>query len=216
MSDSQVSFVEGLLKAAKAGRFPLLHSFFNFLLRLLTGKSPEFVEILPRAHAIQKGVPTDYFVRHAYFKSGKQKPDSQADPARDGCGLIWFAPIVPLASDDVTRILDLAKPLFKQYGFDFYAALMVMNPGSIIPLMSIYYRKEDREEAARAQALYDALAQATEKAGYSQYRTSVSYMEKILSGNAEFRNCLHAIKNALDPNRILAPGKYGVSERGSR
>ena len=196
------------LKKAKAvSRFsPLI----DVLLIQIFGKSLEFIEAAPHVYSLMQGIPSDYFVRHAYFKSRTPKPDTNIDPARDNCGLIWFAPISPLTGRNVLEVIELCRPLFEKYGFDFYVVLLLQNPRAVIVLMAVMYRKDDPEEAARAQALYEELCRVTAEAGYPQYRTSVSHMERIFDRVPELRNLIDRIKSSLDPNNIMAPGKYGI------
>ena len=153
--------------------------------------------------------PSDFFVRHAYFKSPVPKPDV-ADPDRDNCGLIWFAPIAPMTGRDIQAILGLCRPLFERYEFDFYAALLTQNARSMIVLMAIFFVKENAEQAARASELYEALSRATSDAGYQPYRISVTGMSKLADMAPDFSTLTRCIKSALDPEHVLAPGKYGI------
>ncbi len=66
-----------------------------WLIRRLFGKTPEVLEAVEPIHALMKGVPTEYFLKHGYFRNSANCPDSNIDPARDGCGLTWFAPSHP-------------------------------------------------------------------------------------------------------------------------
>jgi 4-cresol dehydrogenase (hydroxylating) len=174
-------------------------------------KPLSIMEFLPHVHAIEKGVPSDYFVKHAYYKNRRPKPaDKDIDPARDHCGLIWLGPIIPLNGRQVTEVLDMVRPLYAKYQFEFSTALMVANPRSVIALMSIFFDKQDPEETARAEQLYFEMGEVTQAAGYQQYRTSTAYMDRILNPAPEYRALASQIKTALDPNNIMAPGKYGV------
>src|SRR6185437_5080963 len=145
------------------------------VIRKMSGKSVELLPVAAHVHSVMQGIPSDYFVRHAYFKSGLPKPEA-AHPDRDGCGLIWFAPIAPCTGTHVLAVLDLCRPLFEQYAFDYYAALLMQNSRSIIILMSIFFDKADTAETGQAQALYKALTIATAAAGYQQYRTGTTGM----------------------------------------
>ena len=170
---------------------------------------------MPNVHAIEKGYPSDYFAKHAYYKSRRPKPaDNDIDPARDQCRLIWLGPTVPLDSHHVTEVLDIVKPLYQKYGFDFTTALMVGNARTVIALMSVFYDKEDADEVRRAESLYYEMGKATQRAGYQQYRTSTMYMQHVLAPAPEFGELCKRIKQALDPRGILAPGKYGIDSEG--
>jgi 4-cresol dehydrogenase (hydroxylating) len=179
------------------------------LIGRVTGRSREMLSAAPHVHSVLKGIPSDYFVRHAYFKSRSPKPDI-ADPDRDDVGLIWFAPIAPMTGRHVSEVIRLCQPLFAQHEFDFYAALLMQNARSMIVLMSIFFRKDDPAQAASARALYAELGRVTEDAGYQPYRVSVPGMERLSRMAPGFVSLGRAIKRALDPAGVIAPGKYGI------
>ncbi|MEO7402729.1 MAG: hypothetical protein ABIU95_03570, partial [Burkholderiales bacterium] len=181
-----------------------------WLAKAVTGRSIEIIAAAPHIHSVLQGRPSDYFVRHAYFKSRVPKPD-RADPDRDRCGLIWFAPVVPMTGTHVHKVLDLTAPLFVQYGFDHYAALLIQNPRAMIVLMSIFFDFENPEQVRNTSQLYDALSHATTLAGYQPYRVGTAGMAKLAETAPEFNAFLTRLKHAIDPGGVLAPGKYGVS-----
>ncbi|HTK72121.1 MAG TPA: FAD-binding oxidoreductase, partial [Croceibacterium sp.] len=59
------------------------------------------------------------------------------------------------------------------------------------------------------QLVADAKAQ-----GYGEYRTHLDYMDLVAEtydwGGGALRKLNEKVKNALDPNGILAPGKSGI------
>jgi len=175
----------------------------------LAGKSVQMLDSAPHVHSVLKGVPSDFFVRHAYFKANKPKP-LVADPDRDDIGLVWFAPVAPMTGRHVEEVMGMCRPLFERYAFDFYAALLMQNARSMIVLMSIFFRKEDAEQVHRAQELYETLVRTTAAAGYQPYRTSVAGMEHVGTLSLEFNTFLRELKSTVDPGKILAPGKYGI------
>jgi 4-cresol dehydrogenase (hydroxylating) len=175
----------------------------------LAGKSVELLQAAPHVHSVLKGIPSDYFVRHAYFKSRPPKPEL-ADPDRDDIGLIWFAPIAPMTGRHVQELIGLCRPLFEKHGFDFYAALLMQNARSMIVLMSIFYMKGDLDQVRRAKQLYQELGRATAGAGFQQYRMAISSRLSADNASAAFVGLGTAIKRGIDPTGTLAPGKYGI------
>jgi len=212
IDDRKIQVIKTLTRALKKGEsYPPTRAVARGLARWALGKPIGLLEMMPNVHAIEKGFPSDYFVKHAYYRSRRPKPaDDNIDPARDRCGLIWLGPMVPLNGREVTNVLDLVRPLYEKYRFDFTTALMVGNARTVIALMSVFYDKEDREETNRAEALYFEMGDVTQRAGYQQYRTSTIFMPNVLRAAPEFQALCNRIKGALDPNGILAPGKYGI------
>lgn len=189
----------------------ILKRISQFFCKKIIGKPFTLLEILPHVHSIEKGYPSDFFVRHAYLKSKTPKPkEGSVNPVRDNCGLIWLGPMVPMLGLEVDHFLKTVEPLFKKYGFEMYVALMVGNARTAIVLLSIFYDKTNATETHNASALYYEIGALTEKMGYQQYRTSTMYMDRIFSGAPEYKEFCQKLKNVIDPNGIMAPGKYGL------
>lgn len=212
ISEHKLKLIQSLSKRLRSWKeIKSLSGVADWICRVIIGKPLPLMEILPHVHAIEQGDPSDHFVKHAYLKSKTRKPKTgDINPVRDQCGLVWFGPMVPLTGHDVTHLLSLTEPLFKKFNFEFYVALMVGNPRTAIVLLSIFYDKSNPLETARAEELYFALGKITQQEGYQQYRTSTLYMGKVLATAPEFLNFCQKLKTALDPNGILAPGKYGI------
>jgi 4-cresol dehydrogenase (hydroxylating) len=191
------------------GRSATLGPLVRRALRVLVRRSVEMLEAAPHVHAVLQGTPSDFFVRHAYFKSALPKPDV-AQPDRDDVGLIWFAPIAPMTGQHVGEVLSICRPLFEEHGFDFYAALLTQNARSMIVLMSIFYLKDDPAQVESATRLYEALGASTARAGYQPYRAAVMGMGKLAETAPAFNALARTLKAAVDPHGTLAPGKYGI------
>jgi 4-cresol dehydrogenase (hydroxylating) len=196
-------------KLANLARQPVIGKIIAPTVKAATGRSIAMLEAAPYIHSVLGGNPSDFFVRHAYFKSNLPKPEL-SDPDRDNCGLIWFAPIAPMTGQHVDELLRMCRPLFEKHEFDFYVALLVQNARSMIVLMSIFFRKEDSEQVMQAKALYSALSETVFRAGFQQYRIGVNGMLRLRETAPDFVHFMHRIKMGIDPNDILSPGKYGI------
>jgi 4-cresol dehydrogenase (hydroxylating) len=176
----------------------------------VTGSSLEKLRVIPHVYPILKGVPGDYIVGFAYFKSRGPRPTADVDPARDNAGLIWLAVVSPLTGRHTQELVRLCEPAFRRHGLDWSCTFIMVNPRTAVGLIEIFYDKTNPEEAARAQALYNEMAAETLRAGYQQYRTSIAHGEHILESAPEFQRMMNAMKSAVDPDNIIAPGRYGI------
>jgi 4-cresol dehydrogenase (hydroxylating) len=204
--------LEWLIRLVKRTQdLPFARGLGRFLKNWLIGPAPmDVFELVRDVVPILQGVPSESVVRFAYFKSRQGWPRSDVDPARDGCGLIWFAPVTPLTGRHVSRVFELCRPVFRDYGFDFSVSLIVVNPRSAVALMEIFYDKADPTETARAKDLYEHLYGLTMRAGYQQYRMNVANMHRLLEPAPEYQRLLDSMKRAVDPCGTLAPGRYGI------
>lgn len=204
ISDTLLAVIERVISVA--WKSPMLKA----VMEKLTGASLQVLDSTPHVHRILQGIPTDYFVKHAYYRSRRRRPDDAIDPARDGCGLIWFAPVLPFTSAAMLPFLAQARQRFEEVGLDFWVAMLLMNPRSVTCLMNILYDKEDPDETQRAGALYRALLADMQVAGYQQYRAGLLAWDAVHAGAPEVLRLNQRLKAALDPGGVVAPGRYGI------
>lgn len=176
----------------------------------LLGKSDASVEALIPAINLFRGIPTDYFVRQVYFKSHQQKPIDDIDPARDQCGLLWIGPVIPFTSKYVMHALALAKDIFARHEFDFFVEIIVESPRSVILLLGVFYIRQDPADQARARNWYNEVRKTFLLNGYPPYRDTTMSMPESQEMNSVSRDFLQAVKNAVDPLNLIAPGRYGL------
>jgi 4-cresol dehydrogenase (hydroxylating) len=210
LSDARIALVKRLIAWSRR------NSGVKALAETLLGTSLPVMEFAPYVHDILQGIPTEYFVKHAYFRHHESRPAEDINPARDRCGLTWFAPILPLTRHDVLPFLADCQRRFAAGGFDYYVALLLMNPRAVICLMAIIYDKDDAEQSARADALYHELVTQMQLAGYQQYRAALCGWARVFEDAPELLELNNRLKSALDPDDILAPGRYGIDGRVAR
>jgi 4-cresol dehydrogenase (hydroxylating) len=208
----RVQFVGRAVEDNVVGRF--VRWCAPFVNRLM-GKSNSFVEAMIPAINLFKGIPTDHFVRQVYFKSPTGKPAADVDPARDQCGFLWIGPVLPFTSEDVMQGLTLAENIAQRHGFDFFLEVIVESARSVFFLLGVFFERNDKADQSRALAWYEETRRAFLTAGYPPYRETAISMLKAADGNEAHKEFLAALKLALDPRNILAPGRYGTPNRGS-
>lgn len=204
VSDRAIGLIERLMPAASHS--PLV----RMLVEKLAGASLPVLEAAPYLHRILQGTPAEYFMKHAYFRNARPRPEQDIDPARDGCGLTWFAPILPFTSKQVVPYLDRCKQRIEAQGFDFYVAMLLMNPRAVICLMAIIYDRDNATEVSRAEELFNILLSDMRDARYQQYRAGLGAWDRVFESAPELLRLNNRIKQALDPANILAPGRYGI------
>jgi len=167
--------------------------------------------------AMNRGVPDGRFLAGAYWRRREALPagfPAQADPARDNCGLLWVSPVLPLRGEDMLAVHALAQASFDKYGFDLFATFSMINERTLGGVLTVAYDKEDSAEAARARACHDEVFERMFEAGYIPYRVGNHAMGRLDPAGDSYWRTVGAIKAALDPAGILAPGRYqpGVAQ----
>lgn len=181
--------------------------------RLLPGKMATRVkgmaDTLSGALQIMHGAPNDVALALAYWRSGTLPQAGQAkNPARDGCGLIWFAPLVPIRGKDVRRYINMVETVCPQYGINPLITLTTVNERCFDSTVPLLFDRNDADATARANDCYRALFAAGQKEGFLPYRLNIDAMDIMNSGGTGFAGLASQLKAAVDPNSILAPGRY--------
>jgi 4-cresol dehydrogenase (hydroxylating) len=135
-------------------------------------------------------------------------------------GHIGFSPVAPLTGHDALALRDLLRGMIEEAGLDYMAALIPINARSFIHVTLIIF---DTKNEAQTRAAYDVakrLVRDAAKLGYGEYRAHLDFMDLAAeqyswNDHAYMRFC-ETIKDALDPNGILSPGKQGIWPRAMR
>jgi 4-cresol dehydrogenase (hydroxylating) len=124
-----------------------------------------------------------------------------------------FSPVVPATSQHVLGQLQRSRRIIADHDVDFYASFTVSGRFATNINMLMYDRDNDTQ-VANMRRLFDALIDQTASAGYGEYRTHLGWMDKVNHSydfnNGAQRRLNERVKDAIDPNGILAPGKQGV------
>lgn len=219
---AQVSAAKRLLKKALAGQAGklkflspgTLHFAKRFAkpFKLLTGWDiSRTVELVEPVFGLLRGVPTAHPLGSAYWRKRTPVPENP-DPDRDRCGLLWYAPVAPADGDQVARLAQIATETLLSFGFEPMISLTVLTPRTVSCVLSITYDREIAGQDERAQACYDDLASRCTQAGFYPYRLGIQSMQQAQPPDC-YTALIRKLKKTFDPNGVLAPGRYDLSEQ---
>jgi 4-cresol dehydrogenase (hydroxylating) flavoprotein subunit len=170
---------------------------------------PDLLKTLESSYGMMKGVPSEIALSLAYWRNKRPMPaPSDINPARDSCGLMWFAPIIPMTAEDVSAFRGIVEPIFLKYGFECCITLTAVNERCFDCTLPLLYDKDDPAQTTKAEECYQELVASCRQRGYVAYRLGLQSMEAETSRDDVFWNVAAKLKEALDPQRILSPGRY--------
>lgn len=164
------------------------------------------IDIVEPVVGLMRGVPTTQTLASAYWRKRAPAP-ADPNPDRDGCGLLWYAPVAPARGREVAALTELASQVLLRSGFEPMISLTMLTPRTVYAVVSITYDREVAGEDERAMSAYQELSQRCMQAGYYPYRLGIQAMQDS-AGTAAYGSVLGRLKAALDPNGVLAPGRY--------
>jgi len=171
----------------------------------------EQLKALRPNYGLLKGIPTDEPLLGAQWRL-RHPPQGPCDPVDVGCGLLWISPALPATGADAQRLLGLLAPIFARHGFDLLATFTLITERAMIAITNVSFDKNQPGETAAARACYDEAMKALIDSGYPPYRVGLAGLGKIHREGDVFWDVARRIKHALDPDDILARGRYIPSE----
>lgn len=129
---------------------------------------------------------------------------------RGGGGSMWFAPVSQSLGSECDNQYGLAKSILNKHGLD-YVGEFIVGWRDMHHVIDVLYDKTNKEESKRAEACFNELLDEFEERGYAVYRVNTQFQDRVAQSYGTVkRRVEQAIKGALDPNNILAPGRSGI------
>lgn len=202
---SQLIFVN----AQKIG---LLSSLSKLLPDRFRHKIKQKLVMLERSQRLVEGFPNETALQLCYWRKNKQlqmkNPHSVLDPARDKCGLIWYAPLVPMKSTDVINYVQMVLDITKIYKIEPLITLTSLSNRCFDSTVPILFDLESAEKIDDANNCYWSLLNEGCKHGYLPYRVGIQAMSWLSKDQTTYWELVRELKKTIDPDSIVSPGRY--------
>jgi len=214
-----VNAARSVIKRSLRGKVKNLHfvdqrmaRFAQNLLARIPGNSVKKLKArtdrLSSAINILSGQPSEIALPLAYWRSGSTPAAAMRDPARDGCGLIWYAPLVPMLPQNIRTFVEMVKSICPKYGIDPLITLTSLSGRCFDGTVPILYDKRHPGAAERAQECFSALFAAGQREGFLPYRLGIHAMALAMDTDKRFWSLVAELRSVVDPDNIIAPGRY--------
>lgn len=134
-------------------------------------------------------------------------------------GHLGFSPVVAPSGKEAVKLANLVGTRCHEHGFDYYGGFS-FGVRHLYSVMMILYDKQNQEHRMQANRLCERLVAEAAKLGFGEYRAHVAHMDLIGEqydfNNHALRRFVETLKDAVDPNGILSPGKQGIWPRAMR
>ena len=174
------------------------------------------VKKIPRAHTNARFYPRGAKIEHFRDASLSGTPHlhefGSLNWKNSGAHLI-VAPTVPMTGEHAERAYSVAQTVLHRHGLDNMTA-MYCEARYFRLICAIVFDTTDAAEKTQVRAAYADLIREFADLGYGEYRTHLGYMDQV-AGTYDFNNGAmlkfqELLKQTIDPNGIIAPGKSGI------
>jgi 4-cresol dehydrogenase (hydroxylating) len=127
-----------------------------------------------------------------------------------GGGLMQFSPVCQARGSEAGKQTAMGQRIMAKYDLDFHNEF-VIGRSDMHHIIGLEFDRTDPDMMARAKACFRELLDEFSAAGYGTYRVNTAFMDRTaeIYGPVK-REVNRALKRALDPNGIIAPGKSGI------
>jgi 4-cresol dehydrogenase (hydroxylating) len=149
-----------------------------------------------------------------------QNPDSA-----DG-GQFYFAPMIPRTGEAILEAGRVLARAYREAGVPYnayFAAPACWHPRAFIMLTSLPVSRLNPEINRRSRAAFEKVAKVAAEHGWGEYRSPPFGVDLVMDAysfnNHALRRFCETLKDAVDPNGIMAAGRGGIWPkhlRGSR
>ncbi|KAH9215938.1 glycolate oxidase [Leptodontidium sp. 2 PMI_412] len=135
---------------------------------------------------------------------------------KDGKGIAGhadYSPVLPSSGKAILEWARISKAISEKHGWDLCCDFF-MHERHVIFVNFVTFNKANPEHCQAISSILAECYREGRKSGYSTYRTHINFMDLNADSydfnNHAYRRFVEKIKNAVDPNGILSPGKQGI------
>ena len=152
------------------------------------------------------GMPDAESIKLIYRLTGTPLAADPADidPDRTPFGMKCCIPVVPYRGEYARRTAAITREAARE--FETNVKLSFFGDGRT--LITIHFRTDDPEQVARAERCERALWDRLAAEGFPPYRASIEQMDRLAELDPATFALVRRLKSTLDPNGIIAPGRY--------
>ena len=170
---------------------------------------------LSKSLQLLAGAPSEIALPLAYWVAGKPPLEAAAmNPAHDGCGLIWYAPLVPMNPETVIAYKQMVTRVCAAHGIEPLITLTSVSDRCFDSTVPLLFDPAVAGQQDRANRCFAALLDEGRKLGCTPYRAPIADMGRFIQLDAPYWQVVGLLKQALDPLNLISPGRYAPKTLG--
>jgi len=156
------------------------------------------------------GRATDQSLKAVYWAAGDYEHLDAPDPDLSDSGVLFCLPIIPAAGNTVREVVSDTRDTFARHGFEAAITVNLMSTKAMEGVVSLAFDRRDHERTKKAHACIQEMEARYMEQGYPPYRVGINSMHHVVREDDPFWQTVRDLKQVLDPNNIIAPGRYNL------
>ena len=190
--------------------YPIMHALRN--LPWFRTQAAAIHAIRP-LHGLVEGVPTDAPIENLLWKYGELGRIAPAQFETSSCGVLFSSPALPLDGRAVASAMDAFQRVAADHKQTLYATLDIEGDTTVVAVLNLLYDKTDPGATRAAFECSDALLTRILELRLHPYRARVDTMSALVDPNDVYWRYVRSLKDAFDPDDVIAPGRYNLTMR---
>jgi hypothetical protein len=159
---------------------------------------------------IMKGTPNEVAKSLCYWRSPmpNQSPTVK-DPAKDKCGLLWYAPLIPMSPQSVIAFTKHVRTVCRKHGIDPLITFTNLRHDLIDSTVPVLFDQTNDDAIKKAHACLAELVEEGIPQGFIPYRLNIEQQLKWFDGSLESDQIMQKIYEVFDIHGINQIGRYG-------
>jgi len=188
------------------GRLSFIEKILKFFPKLWINRTINTIDL---AFQILEGTPNEVALPLAYLKNPHPLPDKNRHPDYDGCGLLWYCPLVPVDGSIAEKFTHGVKEICVSEEIEPMITLTTISQRCFASNIPLVFNRDDKEQCERVYRCFNRLMTFAQELGLFPDRLDIETIRKLYDTvDAPVFDLALKIKEALDPKGILSPGRY--------
>lgn len=130
---------------------------------------------------ILNGRPNNVALRLAYWKHENQelKKKPTLNPTQDGCGLIWYAPLVEMNPTKVKEYTEFVRTTAEKHAQNPLITLTTIDDLCFDSTVPILFNRNNQEDTERSREFHKELLHEGARRGYFPYRLNIETQQEF-------------------------------------
>jgi 4-cresol dehydrogenase (hydroxylating) len=163
-----------------------------------------------RGKAIMLGRPNNIALKLCYWrhKNAKSFSADSLSPGKDGCGILWYAPLVTMKPEIITEYVGFVRAICPKFNIEPLITFTNLKHDCVDSTIPILFDLSDPDAVKDAHNCLKKLVLQGIELGFIPYRLNIDQQQWLLNAQSPFWQTVNDIKSVVDPNSILSVGRY--------